>query len=248
MRMGINLHVAWRECALAFITWTLAAPAAAQQFQPVPPPAAGRSAQPARALPGAELLAELRKGGYVVYFRHTSTDFSRDDTRSKSDDDCDNQRPLTDKGRDEARNIGVAFRELKIPVGKVLASPRCRTMETALLAFESPEKSPEARAGPAAPDSSDRYAPLRTLLSTPVKPGANVVVASHGNPFYAVAGAPYLAEGEAAVIRPLGRDFEIVARVRHDAWRALQMIKQCNFCSDAPLKFDTDPLYLFIKG
>lgn len=37
----------------------------------------------------------------------------------------------------------------------------------------------------------------------------------------AIAGAPYLAEGEAAVIRPLEKDFEIVARVRHDAWRAL---------------------------
>ena len=31
----------------------------------------------------------------------------------------------------------------------------------------------------------------------------------------------YLAEGEAAVIRPLRHDFEIVARVKHDAWRAL---------------------------
>jgi hypothetical protein len=54
-----------------------------------------------------------------------------------------------------------------------------------------------------------------------VKAGANSVIASHGNPFYATAGAPYLAEGEAAVIRPLGKDFEIVARVRHDAWRAM---------------------------
>ena len=90
-----------------------------------------------------------------------------------------------------------------------------------MLAFGPPERSSEARAGPAAPESADRYAPLRLLLSTPVKPGANIVVASHGNPFYAVAGAPYLAEGEAAVVRPLGKDFEIVARVRHDAWRAL---------------------------
>ena len=66
--------------------------AAAQQFQGVPPPAPGRSALPAKSIPGAELLTELRKGGYVIYFRHTSTDFSRDDTRSKSDEDCDNQR------------------------------------------------------------------------------------------------------------------------------------------------------------
>jgi len=215
-------QIVTRHTALILCAGLACATASAQQFQGVPPPAPGRSAQPAKPMPGPELLSELRKGGYVIYFRHTSTDFSRDDVKSRSDDDCDNQRPLTDQGREEARQIGAAFRELKIPVGKILASPRCRTMETALLAFGPPEKSSEARAGPASPASEDRYAPLRALLSTPVKPGANTVIASHGNPFYATAGAPYLAEGEAAVVRPLGMDFEIVARVRHDGWRALQ--------------------------
>ena len=216
-------QIVTRHTALILCAGLACAAASAQQFQGVPPPAPGRSAQPAKPIPGPELLSELRKGGYVIYFRHTSTDFSRDDVKSRSDDDCNNQRPLTDKGREEARQIGAAFREMKIPVGKILASPRCRTMETALLAFGPPEKSSEARAGPASPASEDRYAPLRALLSTPVKPGANTVIASHGNPFYATAGAPYLAEGEAAIVRPLGKDFEIIARVRHDAWRALPL-------------------------
>ena len=194
----------------------------AQQFPPVPPPAAGRSALPAKPLSGTALLSELRKGGYVIYFRHTSTDFSRDDSRSKSDEDCDNQRPLTDRGREEARQIGAAFRALKIPVGNVLASPRCRTMETAMLVFGRAEKANEVRGGPAAPDHQDRYAGLRRLLSTRPAPGSNLAISSHGNPFYATAGAPYLAEGEAAIVRPLGQNFEVVARVRHDAWRTLQ--------------------------
>jgi len=47
------------------------------------------------------------------------------------------------------------------------------------------------------------------------------VISSHGNPFYATAGAPYLAEGEAAVIKPLEKDFKIVARVKHNAGRVL---------------------------
>ena len=194
---------------------------AAWSQQSVPPPAPGRNAVPASALSGPQLLTELRKGGLVIYFRHTSTDFSRDDRNSKSDEDCDHQRPLTDKGRDEARQIGAAFRELKIPVARVLASPRCRTMETAMLAFGRAEKENSARGGPAAPDGPDRYAGLRALLTTPPDTGRNIVISSHGNPFYAVAGAPYLAEGEAAVVKPLGKDFAIVARVRHDAWRAL---------------------------
>lgn len=211
-----------RATALAFISWAFLQPTAAQQFQQVPPPAAGRSALPVKSLSGQELLAELRKGGYIVYFRHTSTDFSRDDSRSKTDDDCDHQRPLTDRGREEARQIGAAFKVLKIPVERVLASPRCRTMETALLAFGRAEKASDVRGGPASPGTPDRYAGLRRLLSTPLQPGANWVIASHGNPFYATAGAPYLAEGEAAVVRPLGKDFEIVARLKHDSWRALE--------------------------
>lgn len=193
----------------------------AQQFQPVPAPAAGRSALPARAIGGAELLSELRKGGYVIYFRHTATDFSRDDTRSKSDDDCGNQRPLTGQGRSDARQVGAAFKKLGIPVGPVLASPRCRTRETAMLAFGRARDTAEVRGGPAAPANVDRYAGLRRLLASPIPPGSNLVISSHGNPFYATAGAPYLAEGEAAVVRPLGEDFEIVARVRHDAWLGL---------------------------
>ena len=168
-----------------------------------------------------ELLAALRNGGFIIYFRHTSTDMSRDDSRSRSDDDCENQRPLTDTGRTEARQIGAAFRELRIPVREVLASPRCRTMETAMLAFGRAQGTRAVRGGPARPEDPDRYAALRTLLSTPIGPGANLVISSHGNPIYAVAGAPYLDEGEAMVVRPLGRDFEVIGRVRHDEWRTL---------------------------
>jgi len=51
--------------------------------------------------------------------------------------------------------------------------------------------------------------------------GANLTVVSHGNPFYSVAGPPYLAEGEAAVIRPQGADFQVIARIRVDRWDAL---------------------------
>ena len=48
------------------------------------------------------------------------------------------------------------------------------------------------------------------------------MIASHGNPFRAVAGGPYLAEGEAAVIEPRGAEgFRIVARVRKDEWKEL---------------------------
>jgi hypothetical protein len=51
----------------------------------------------------------------------------------------------------------------------------------------------------------------------------NLAISSHGNPFAAVAGTPYLAEGEAAVIEPLGDTrFRIVARIKKDEWATLR--------------------------
>jgi len=167
-------------------------------------------------------IKSLRAGGYVLYLRHASTDFSQNDSQMKSYEDCANQRNLTDKGRDEARAIGEHIRRLKIPIGTVLASPFCRTMETARLAFGKAQAMNEARGGPARPDDPGRYAPLKKLLSSPVPKGENLVISSHGNPFHALAGPPYLAEGEMAVLRPQGDSFAIVGRIRLEDWQALK--------------------------
>lgn len=160
----------------------------------------------------------LRNGGYILYFRHTSTDFSQNDAKMTSYEDCSTQRNLTDKGRDEARTIGTAIRELGIPIGKVRASPFCRTVETAELAFGRAEKTPAARGGPARPENPDRYIALRRLLEETPARGTNDVIVSHGNPFHAVAGPPYLAEGEAAVVLPGAGGFRVIARIRVEEW------------------------------
>ena len=39
---------------------------------------------PQAQLQGAALLAALQRGGYVLYFRHTATDFSRNDSGMRS--------------------------------------------------------------------------------------------------------------------------------------------------------------------
>ena len=170
-------------------------------------------AQADPALPG-----RLREGGYVLYLRHASTDMTRNDASMKSYEDCASQRDLTDKGRAEARTIGEHVRRLKIPIGEVLASPFCRTMDTARLAFGRAQASNEVRGGPV---QASRYEALQKLLSTPVSKGENRVISSHGNPFYALAGAPYLAEGEMAVVEPQGSGFAVVGRVGIDDWQLL---------------------------
>ena len=165
-------------------------------------------------------LAELRAGGYVLYMRHASTDFGQNDAQMTSYEDCAHQRNLTDKGRAEARAVGEQVRRLHIPVGQVLASPFCRTMETARLAFGRAERMLEARGGPA--NDAQRYAGLRKLMSMPVEKGGNRVIVSHGNPFQALAGPPYLAEGEIAVLAPSGSGFAVVRRIGVEDWQAIQ--------------------------
>jgi len=164
------------------------------------------------------LLAKLRHGGYVLFMRHTSTDFSQNDSRMTSYEDCANQRNLTDKGRDEARSLGAQIKRLGIPIGTVYASPFCRTLETARLAFGRAERTGEARGGPANTNDPIRYDPLRKLLATRPPAAKNNVIASHGNPFYAVFGPPYLAEGEMAVVEP--STFSVVGRIRLEDWQA----------------------------
>jgi len=180
------------------------------------------SSEPVNELRGAALVSALRAGGFILYFRHASTDFGQSDESMTSFEDCAKQRNLTEKGRNEALAIGAAIRELKIPIGRVLASPFCRTVETATLAFGQAEKSMDLRGGPASSNDINRYAGLRRQLSTSPTAGTTTVLLGHGNPFRAVAGPPHLMEGEAAVIRPLGGErFEIAARIRADQWTDL---------------------------
>ena len=62
--------------------------------------------------------------------------------------------------------------------------------------------------------------PIRRMLAE----GARLClfVDFDGTPFRAIAGAPHLAEGEAAVIQPGGTRWTVVARVAPDGWAALR--------------------------
>jgi hypothetical protein len=157
-------------------------------------------AQPATtpALGGADLLAALRAGRHVLYFRHADTDHSQNDQRMTSVEDCTTQRNLSEQGREHAR---------------------------AILAFGAARKSPAVREdGPLPPGRPGRFPALRALLSTSVAPGTNTVVVGHAYPYYTLVGGQYLSEGEADVLRPRGADFEVVARVGLAQWRALAAV------------------------
>ena len=152
----------------------------------------------------------------MVYFRHTATDFSRGDSAMSSYTDCDNQRLLSPQGQRDATAIGQRIRALQLPVGEALASPYCRTMDHARLMLTTVTPRNEIREA-----QGNDHAGLKQLLSTPVPVGTNRWIVGHGTPFRAVAGAPHLSEGEAAVIRPGTTGWTVVARLMVADWAAL---------------------------
>jgi broad specificity phosphatase PhoE len=166
-------------------------------------------------------LGELRKGGLVIYFRHASTDQSGRGDAAADLARCETQRNLSAKGRDEAAQIGEAMRALRIPVGSVLASPLCRTKDTARLAFGRFAESKDLHfsIGADAREMDRLASVLRRLLTTPPSPGTNGVIVSHSANLREAAGIFPKPEGVAYVFRPLPNGkFEAVARILPEDW------------------------------
>lgn len=178
---------------------------------------------------GEALVRALRQGGYNLYFRHAATDWSQSDRVREAGDwnSCDPERirQLSDKGRDTARAVGNAIRALGIPVGKVLASPYCRTVETArLMDLGQIEKTTEVMNMRVAEYFGGRAAIVKTAqarLAMPPAAGTNTVIVAHGN--VARDSTPvYPGEAEGVVFLPDGNGgFSVVARVSPAQWSEL---------------------------
>jgi virginiamycin B lyase len=168
------------------------------------------------------LAAALREGGYVIYFRHAVTDPVPDDADPVVLADCDAQRNLSAMGRRQSERIGRAIGVAGIPIGRVLASPFCRALDTARLAFGRARIAQVLENLETAPDEGERerrVAGLRRLLSTAPRPGTNTVLVAHGFNISAAADVT-LSEGDAGVFEPRGgQGFRLVARVEPNEWR-----------------------------
>ena len=95
--------------------------------------------QPEQAAPQTALSANP----YVILVRHDDAP-GRNEPQGFDLNDCSTQRNLSDKGRDEARELGKAIKAQGTKVTVVLASRWCRTQETARLLDLAPVESSPA--------------------------------------------------------------------------------------------------------
>jgi broad specificity phosphatase PhoE len=175
----------------------------------------------AAAAPDPSIFSALERGGLVVVLRHAATDQRQTDRIPVDLRDCATQRNLTARGRADARAIGVGVRARRLRVGTVLASPFCRTRETARLAFGRATSSRTLlgwRVG--AKEQIQRLvARFRRLVATRPAAGTLTVLVTHRDLISAGLGVQ-LGEGEAAIVLPRGGErFQIVTVLQPRDWR-----------------------------
>ena len=153
----------------------------------------------------------------MIYVRHTHTD------RSRGDDDvsfgmCDQQRVLSERGRDEARMIRQAYDQLNLPIGKLISTQYCRTLETAVLAFDVPLVT----------SRTDLSETLTDRLATEPDPGTNTMIVAHiGTIRNAIGLDDTFEEGDSLVYRPTGNgNFEYVGRIGLYDWPVMAQLSQ----------------------
>ena len=163
-----------------------------------------------------DLISSLKQGGYVLIFRHTATDDSQKDVYPFKFDDMSAQRQLSDKGRDIARQIGTAIKDLAIPVGDVYTSRLNRAIEAGKLISgrdvkpvdaltDSSNASASGMANPTGANAKAGQA-VRQLVDAPPNAGTNTLLVTHKTNIADAFGkdAGDVQEGEAFVYRASG--------------------------------------------
>jgi broad specificity phosphatase PhoE len=142
----------------------------------------------------------LRTPGAVVILRHSFAPGSFDPPDARLDD-CSTQRNLDDAGRAQAKRVGEAFRQNGIDVGAVLASPRCRCLDTARLAFGKAERWDVLQGSLRDAERQQRLvAEIREKIAEH-RSGPPLVLVTHGSVVTALTGLN-IRMGEFVVLKP----------------------------------------------
>jgi broad specificity phosphatase PhoE len=160
------------------------------------------------------LWALLEQGGQVVLIRHAVTDPGVGDPPGFNLDDCRTQRNLSAAGRAEAQRLGASLRAHGVPIARVLASPWCRTLETARIALGV-----DAQTEPALSNLFEhghnrerQLADFKKLVAAAPRQG-NLILVTHGSTTLAFTGVSP-ATAEMVIVTP-ERDgqFKVAGRI-----------------------------------
>jgi phosphohistidine phosphatase SixA len=183
-------------------------------------------AAPAQTLSGEALVEALRRGGYVIVMRHTSSPREAPDKRTANADNVEVERQLDEVGRTTATAMGKALRDLKIPVGEVLTSPTYRALETVKYAqLGNPRTYTElGDNGQSMQGGTEAQAAWLRKRVTQFPSGSNTILVTHfPNIKDAFPQASGVDDGEALVFGPDGKGgAALLARIKIEQWPGLR--------------------------
>lgn len=139
-------------------------------------------------------IENLRKGGYILYFRHAHREkweeveaFDLYEFASQTHDAAQTSFKravcLSEQGIEEARLIGKIFQLAGIPTGIVVSSPSCRAKQTAIYAFgkydfvDNSIRFSRSKSEKRAKVTGDSL--MKFLSTVEIKPGTNTIVSGH---------------------------------------------------------------------
>ncbi len=160
------------------------------------------------------LWAALKEGGKVVLMRHAAVERGKVSGIRHVPGDCSQEMSLSQDGRAQAQKIGEMFRARGIPVGDVLASPYCRTMDTAKLAFGKTKASEALRLIEALPPAQAEQVTAQAMkLIGEYKGKGNLVLVTHEPNVVALAFETVETSGM-FVLTPKGADqFDVLGKL-----------------------------------
>jgi len=174
-----------------------------------------------------KLIRQLKSGGYIVYFRHAETvkDYADQSDPNLNLRDCSTQRKLSLKGIQDARNIGKAFSNNNIPIGKVITSEYCRSWKTANYAFGRVDfKDSRLNFLPYEDYTTDLIKLMKKniipLITKSPDKGKNTIIVGHDDLFEAATGIYPEPQGIAYIIKPENNNqgFRIISNVLPSEW------------------------------
>jgi len=133
-------------------------------------------------LSGAALLKALRAGGNTLVMRHANAPAALPDDTSVDKENVKHERQLDDAGKNDARAIGAAVKQLHIPIAEILSSPTFRARETVKYSALGEAKIvAELDENPQGMTASDAAGSLwlKNKSAKPVKASTNVLLVTH---------------------------------------------------------------------
>lgn len=160
------------------------------------------------------LWTALKQGGKVVLMRHAAVERGTASGLAHVPGDCNKEMNLSSAGRAQAQKVGEAFRARRIPIGEVLASPYCRTMDTAKLAFSNAKPSEAMRLieGISAQEVERINAQAMKLIGG-YKGKANLILITHQPNVEAIALESVEPAGMLVLTPKGGEEFDVLGRI-----------------------------------